>query len=388
MNISKGKILFAGCEYYNTWYISRELRKLGWKADLLNWDGNVNNWHHYHGWDYLFKFGNEKDHLKQIDFYLKAIEEYDIFHFSNIRGMTFGGIVNQFMKNGSPLHEIEFLKSKGKRIVYSNNGCIDGVSQTSFSQWGPHNTCDICVWQDKPEECSDEANLKWGKFRNEMADYQCTIGGNRKDYNDDPRVHEVPEFYCLDPNVWMPDLDIPDKYRLEKNNHVKIFHTIQNKESRTRNDGKDIKCSHIYKPLFKELISEGYKIEDISITGLKNKDVRYLQGQCDIIVDMLTFGFFGANIREAMMLGKTCVCFLRPEWLKSMRKEIPEYVDELPVISATPETIKQVLIELIEDPDRRRELGKKGRAFALKWHSAKAGAKRMNKIYSDLLGIN
>ena len=107
--------------------------------------------------------------------------------------------------------------------------------------------------------------------------------------------------------------------------------------------------------------------------------------QADIVVDMLTFGWFGANIREGMMLGKPCVCFLRPEWLQSMRKEIPAYVDELPVISATPDTVEYVLRDLIRNPDKRKEIGQRSRAFALKWHSSAAGAKRFMEIYSALL---
>ena len=31
-------VLFAGQSYYHAWYLSRELRKLGWRADVLNWD--------------------------------------------------------------------------------------------------------------------------------------------------------------------------------------------------------------------------------------------------------------------------------------------------------------------------------------------------------------
>jgi glycosyltransferase involved in cell wall biosynthesis len=86
-----------------------------------------------------------------------------------------------------------------------------------------------------------------------------------------------------------------------------------------------------------------------------------------------------------MMLGKPVVCFLRPEWLESMRKEISEYVDELPIVSATPETVYEMLRDLIEHPQKRREIGLRSRAFALKWHSAEAAAKRFDQIYSGLL---
>jgi len=68
-----------------------------------------------------------------------------------------------------------------------------------------------------------------------------------------------------------------------------------------------------------------------------------------------------------------------------MRREIPEYVDELPVISATPENIYEVLKDLVEHPEKRREIGRRSREFAVKWHSAEAGARRMDQIYSDLL---
>jgi glycosyltransferase involved in cell wall biosynthesis len=119
--------------------------------------------------------------------------------------------------------------------------------------------------------------------------------------------------------------------------------------------------------------------------NVPNIELRYYQVQADIVVDMLTFGWFGANVREALMLGKPVVCYIRPEFAEQVREELPEYIDELPVVSATPETVESVLKELVQDPHRRRELGRRSREFALKWHSAEAGARRMDQIYSSLL---
>jgi len=319
---------------------------------------------------------------------LKAIRNYDIFHFSNAGGLYFSNYISEILRKLNLGYlGIKILRKLGKKIVYSNNGCLDGVSQTSFSSWGPESVCDICVWKNNPSVCNDEKNLKWGKIRNELADYQITLGGNRKDYNDDPRVHEVPGFYCLDHEFWDPDILIPSNYLLPiEKSTIKILHAIGNFDSRTKgNDKKNIKSSHIYLPLIEQLKKEGYDVELIFFKDVPNKVFRYYQLQADIVVDMLTFGFFGANIREAMMLGKPCICFLRPEWLESMRKEIPEYVDELPVISATPDTIHEVLIDLIVNEEKRKEIGKKSREFAVKWHSAESGAKQLDKIYSNLL---
>jgi glycosyltransferase involved in cell wall biosynthesis len=237
-----------------------------------------------------------------------------------------------------------------------------------------------------PSVCSDERNLAWGLLRNNLADYQCALGGNRKDYNDDPRVHEVPEFYCLDTEFWRPDLPVPRQYWVSyPEGTVRLFHAVGNFDKRTAEKNVNLKSTHIYVPLIKRLKAEGYEVELMFLSNIPNKEVRFYQAQGDICVDMLTYGFFGANAREAMMLGKPVVCFLRPEWLESMRREIPEYVQELPVISATPSTVYEVLKDLIEHPEKCAEIGRRSREFAVKWHSAEAGARRFDRIYSGLL---
>ena len=76
---------------------------------------------------------------------------------------------------------------------------------------------------------------------------------------------------------------------------------------------------------------------------------------------------------------------MRPEWLESAREEIPEYVEEIPIVSATPVTVKEVLLDLINDKDKREDIGRRSRAFAVKWHSKETAAKRFDEIYWKLL---
>jgi len=383
-----GRVLYVGQCYYNTWYLSRALRELGWKADVLNLDSVEKDQMFYHGQDFRFRYGTKINALGHLAFYTRALRHYDIFHFTGTWNLRFVSDFDKSLKGVLPERwDIKLLKRLGKKIAYTNVGCLDGVSQSSFRTWLPEPVCDICPWRDIPSICSDERNLAWGKLRNNLADYQVTLGGNRKDYNDDPHVHEVPQFYCLDSNLWNPDLLIPSNYRLPiSDDTVKIYHSIGNFESRTdAASNRNIKSTHIYIPTINRLKAEGYNVEMIFFHDVPNKMLRYYQAQADIVVDMLTYGWFGANVREALMLGKPAICFLRPEWLESMRREIPEYVDELPVISATPENIYEVLKDLVEHPEKRREIGRRSREFAVKWHSAEAGARRMDQIYSDLL---
>jgi len=384
----KKSVLFAGQAYYNAWYLSRELRELNWKADVLNWDANPGSQIYYHGEDFKYKMDSKFHIYEALWFYIKALLKYDVFHFSNMNGITFGFIIsNWFSSNFGANFEIYFLKKIGKRIVYSNNGCMDGVSQTSFSKWGPESVCSICNWQNFPSVCNDTKNLTWGQFRNKIADYQCLFGGNRADYNISSTVHEVPEFYCLNEKFWHPDLEIPQEFKLskQKTDTIFLYHAVGNKKDRTNQKGINIKSSHIYLPLIEKLKQEGMDLELICPENVPNKDVRYYQLQSDIVLEMLTYGWYGANAREAMMLGKPVICFLRPEWLDSLRKELPECAYELPIVNATPETVESILKDLINNPDKRFEIGKLSRNFSLKWHSATVAAKKFDEIYLKLL---
>jgi len=159
-----GRVLFVGHCYYHNWYLSRELRKRGWKADVINWDESPESQMYYHGEDIVFSCKTLLGCLKQVWFYLFSIFRYDVFHFSGMHHLCFGRVIPYiFKKMGLKGWDIKLLKLFGKKIVYANNGCLDGVSQTSFSQWKPYNVCSICVWKDRKDVCSDERNLPPGK---------------------------------------------------------------------------------------------------------------------------------------------------------------------------------------------------------------------------------
>lgn len=384
---AKGRVLYVGNSYYHNWYLSRALRELGWVADTV--DFSDEEWQMYfHAQDFRLGRRGKLDALASLRFYLKALRGYDVFHFYGMHNMTLLPQINGKFAGVLPESwDVRLLRRLNKKIVYTVTGCLDGVSQSSFRQWGPEPICDQCRWRDVPSVCSDERNLAWGKLRNELSDCVLNVGGNRVDYNDDPRVREVPEFACMDTRLWTPDLLVPANYRLPyPADAVKIYHSVGHFESRTDAVGnKNIKSTHVIIPAVERLKAEGYKAELIFFHDVPNIKLRYYQAQADIVVDMLTYGYFGANVREALMMGKPAVCYLRPEWLESMRAQAPDYVDELPVVSATPATVYDVLKDLIEHPEKRREIGRRSREFAVKWHSAEAGARRLDKLYSELL---
>jgi len=379
-------VLYVGHAYYNHWYLSRQLRELGWKADVVNIDAGSAGF--YHGQDFELTGRSRRDLVRHAAFWAKAAREYDVFHFANAHGMRLGDAVHDFAAHRFAAYDdIRWLRRLGKKIVYTNNGCLDGVSQSSFRAWAPHPTCDDCPFQHRPDVCSDDLNLRWGQVRNELADYVALLGGNRADANIAPNVHENPWVYALDEDVWQPDLLVPTNYRLGlPGSTVKIYHSVGNADTRSQaGTMRNTKSTHVYVPLVEELKREGRDVELIFFKDVPNLELRYYQAQADVFVDMLTAGFFGATAREGMMLGKPVVCYIRPEFLDQMRRELPEYADELPVISATPETVRDVLVDLIEHPEKRAEIGRPSREFAVKWHGSRAAAAAMDRIYAQLL---
>jgi len=380
-------VLFVGTCYYNAWYLSKALRDRGWRTTVLTFPGDMSEMYG-HGWDVRLELNRSPSAIaRRTAKVLNLFLSHKVIHFSGVHNLRMLYFCDPGRFPSDAGYDIRLLKRLGKKIVYSHTGCLDGVSQTSFSAWGEKPVCNECAWQHVPSVCSDEVNLKWGRMRNSLCDYQVSMGGNRVDYNDDPRVHEIQQFYCLDPEVWRPDLAIPEQHRLpDANGNVRVYHSVGNYDLRTNAETNvNIKSTHIYVPLIQRMKAAGLPVELVFVKDKSNLEVRYYQAQSDIVCDMLTVGFFGANVREALMLGKPVVCYLRPEWLESIRREQSAFVAELPVVNATPETVEAVLTDLVRNPEKRRELGRRGREFALKWYSAKTAATVFDRIYTDLI---
>ncbi len=385
----KPRVLFVGDCYYSFWFLSRALRKLGWTADTLRTNRTPTDGKFLHDTDLTFQYKGDLDRIRHVLFFFRSIWKYDVFHFYGVGNIRlFHPDFDWTLPGLLPEHwEIRLLKRLGKRIVYMNVGCPDGVLLSSMLGLSEEVPCETCRWRDVPEVCGDERNRAWGEVRNRLADLVIAQGAWHKDYNDTPKLREAPQAYCLDPDFWSPGLMVPTNYRLPfPEGTVTLYHAVGNFALRTDSaTGRNLKSTHIYLDVVRQLKAAGYPAELAFFQNVPNTEVRFYQLQAGIVVDMLTFGWFGANVREALMLGKPVVCYIRPEWLEGVRKENPEYAAELPIVSATPETVYDVLRDLIEHPEKRAEIGRRSREFAVKWHSPDAAAAKMDKLYTELL---
>ncbi|GAF63764.1 putative glycosyltransferase [Bacillus sp. TS-2] len=114
------------------------------------------------------------------------------------------------------------------------------------------------------------------------------------------------------------------------------------------------------------------------ITGMSHEEAKSLYQQADIIVDQIHVGCYGLFAVECMALGKPVVCHISDYMLD-------HYPEDLPIISANPDTIYMKLKKLLQNQDEWKEIAKKSRQYAIKYHDhIKNGLKLLN-IYQDVL---
>lgn len=120
------------------------------------------------------------------------------------------------------------------------------------------------------------------------------------------------------------------------------------------------------------LKSDGIKVELVLLENIQNKEVRAaLESKVDILVDQLVFTGYSMNTIEGMACGVPTICNLEdPTYTTLMRRW--SYLGECPLVSSSPENIKQTLKQLIHNPALRKTLGAAGRRYAEKHHSLDA----------------
>ena len=116
------------------------------------------------------------------------------------------------------------------------------------------------------------------------------------------------------------------------------------------------------------------------VEGLGQEEAKELYRQADIVVDQLRIGWYGVLAVEAMALGKPVVAYVRED----LRPELEAMAGGSPPLAyADPSDVTEVLASLVQDPDRRKSLGEKGRAFCEATHDSLKVAQRLVEVYQE-----
>jgi glycosyltransferase involved in cell wall biosynthesis len=377
-------VLFLHNDYYFHLYLAAALRGRGWDALSVSIEApDSPNRLFYHGEDLCLWHQHPDKFSENLNNFFDTIAgRFALVHFY---GMGLLGLFPVNWENTVPPETMPWdlleLRRRGVRFSYSPSGCSDGVSQTGFRDHT--GVCRKCVWEQRPDVCSDARNLAWAR----KVELTCDMVDVDLDWPLEMR--QGPKYYCeplisaLDPEVWKPDLEIPDHLILAREpGELIVYHAVGNYETRRAN-GRDIKGTGAVFDAVDRLRAEGVRVRLEFVSKMPSTQVRYLQAQADVVVDQLNYGRYGANAREAMMLGKPTICFIDPRQPDGVPPS--SALAECPLVSASEQTVYEVLKDLLGSPGKRRRIGEASRAYALKWHSADACAERFEQVYDRIM---
>ncbi len=387
-------VLFLHHSYYHFYYQAKALRARGWAAVCVSVEdpGGAHRLY-YHGEDLnlfsahrpLYRYTCSQLQYNVREFFDQARRRFALMHFSGDGHMSF--FPDNWGWDGDVPWDIVEWKRAGKKLAYTVSGCNSGVAQTSVASWSRdedgHAVCDKCVWQGRPDICSDAKNLRWGQTVTRCCDLVFAEGLPALDHLAGAGVVREPTTTCLDPDVWSPNLRVPEPLRLARSaGELLVFHAVGNYQSRTI-EGRNIKGTRAVVEAIERLQREGVRVRLIHPTETPNTEVRFLQAQCDVIVDQLNFGRYGAIAREGLMLGKPTICCLKADEPPGVAPL--SCLEEVPLVPATEATVFAVLKRVLGDAAGRQAIGQASRAYALKWHSADACAARYELLYDGMM---
>lgn len=131
-----------------------------------------------------------------------------------------------------------------------------------------------------------------------------------------------------------------------------------------------IKGTDVIEAAVAQLRDEGLEVEFVVIEGVPNTEMPDLLNEIDVFAEQFIIGWYGLSAVEAMSCGVPVMAYLRPD-LKALYDNTAGTV-KCPVVNCAPGDLVVELRRLITDPDLRRDLGVRGRTYAIESHSTAA----------------
>lgn len=277
--------------------------------------------------------------VKMLFFAVKALFKYDYFHFH------FG---NSLLRYGLDLF---WLKLAGKKFVMEYHG--DDIRYTynrekpkyyPYDKLPPLNT--------RRKRCNDRI-LKY-------TDIVITHDEELRRHIPAKKVYITP--LRIDVTKFQPSYPNPDTER------ILLVHAPSNFVEK----GSKYVLSAIKR------LKKKYNFEFILVENKKQDEAIRIYEKADIIIDQMYAQTYGVFALEAMALGKPIVGYITDEFRKTFPKE-------LPIVSASIDTLYDVLEHLILNHEQRKELGIAGRKYAEDYHDYRKVAQVQFDIYNQAI---
>jgi glycosyltransferase involved in cell wall biosynthesis len=126
---------------------------------------------------------------------------------------------------------------------------------------------------------------------------------------------------------------------------------------------------------------EGLDADLEIVEGLHHDEAFERFRNADIVVDQLNAGWYGLFAIECMALGKPVVTFLHEE---AVARTEAAFGTNVPIVSATADTLREQLRPLVDDVAERRRVGAASRAYAELVHDQERITDRLLDVYARL----
>jgi len=383
----RNSILFVNPAYHYSFTLRDEFRRMGWKADVYM--NNLYPAQLLYSSDAIFeqdvvggaRIPERLKPLRRAWFLAKLLWKYKYF-------IVYGDAevfavsrnprskLVSFLTRGPKSPELFLLKLFRKKILFFPNGCHQEVLKRDFMQHENGVVCANCIM---PEAvCNDMENQRIFDLVNRYHDFVIA--------NTPMRSPSLPQktqirYLALDLDVFRPDSDIPEKFRLPSSSRIRIMHSFV--DAGRANAQRNVKGSPFVAAAIERLKSEGYDVEYFYVNNVRSRDMRFYQMQADIIVDQLLYGWWGSTAIECMALGKPVVCYISAPMKNDFLATFPEY-DDIPIVEANTGNIFEVLRDLVTDSQARLRAGKRSRVFAERHFDVRRNAVELSNLLAHL----
>ena len=349
--------------------MQKELRRLGYKVDT------------YVTWDYpKYLIWYEPNEMIRPPFiannrflsYLNAIHQLFLYATSE-HILSLGGVMGGWW--GFIVTRI--FRTKQFCIISS---CATEARMSSWAMVGNGRLCNNCgLLKNNTNHCTDSHADKRLQARLLYSSGEITSGAIS--FSETPNERAIPFISC-DNSFFNRQLVIPEHLKInKKNGFIYIIHSYAADKNRLQGDGfNPIKGTKFILEAINRLNSEGYKIELINPTNIKQKDMRFLQLQADFCVEELFYGWWGSTPLECAALGVPSLLYIDPTFEKHWYTNFPELKGFIPFLNTSKHNIYSNIKLLCDDPDLRRELSRDSLIFADKFLDPRKNAQSLLSI--------
>jgi glycosyltransferase involved in cell wall biosynthesis len=184
-----------------------------------------------------------------------------------------------------------------------------------------------------------------------------------------PVYVSTPDLFDYVPNaVWCPVIVDVDTWRSDAPVLERAKPVVAHAPSKSA-----MKGSELIDPIMERLAERGL-ITYRRVEGVDPADMPAVYRDADIVLDQFRIGSYGVAACEAMAAGRVVVGHIAQHVRDRVQADTGL---ELPIVGATPDTVEQVVLDLIAQPAKAREIAARGPAYVERVHDGRWSAEAL-----------